>query len=501
MAKKSAVHAGPITWTVAELGAFYTEHRSELLAHANRVLKDSAKAEEITQDALIKFMLAAPELESDAHALSYLHRTIENLCIDLFRLEGRRPNLVLLDDATAEVEAIWQDNGDHSEVLSAAEDAAIIREALALLSPAERAALVMWEVEGRSTEEIAAELGIKTSAVRHTVSRARASLRRILSELIIDEERGLTALDLLSTTYKKAAVVAKKSSKVALSLVMIMVGFLGYNSITSGNDPLVVKPDTEIASGPVAGSSANNNSDKAGEGVTPSTAPTKSPSAPTTGAAVPTTKAPVVTSSPAKSTVSPKPTPSAVVPSSTPKKSADGSVNGFAIKSARLSFPGLDKDGVPTGFTITDSSNNVASLYVGKEAPVLTESGILLKNRAMTTGYGPNIMLSQEITVDGTGTHFSAYPVAGINGFWTALNVGSTTVTSERLPDGNYLMTVTLLINSAVNSEFLLATNARGYDLTTAPKAITARILLTSGKTQILAEAISVSDSRKGATA
>ena len=51
-------------WTVAELGAFYTEHRSELLAHANRVLKDSAKAEEITQDSLIKFMLAAPELES-----------------------------------------------------------------------------------------------------------------------------------------------------------------------------------------------------------------------------------------------------------------------------------------------------------------------------------------------------------------------------------------------------------------------------------------------------
>ena len=40
-------------WTVAELGAFYTEHRSELLAHANRVLKDSAKAEEITQDSLM----------------------------------------------------------------------------------------------------------------------------------------------------------------------------------------------------------------------------------------------------------------------------------------------------------------------------------------------------------------------------------------------------------------------------------------------------------------
>ena len=172
---KSQVEAvSPQAWSVTELGAFYTNHRSEFLSHANRVLKDSAKAEEITQDALIKFMLAAPELESTDHALAYIHRTIENLCIDLFRMEGRRPNLVVLDDATAEVEATYQVSGDHEAVISAAADAVIIRQALSLLSPAERAALVMWEVEGRSTSEIASELGIKESAVRHTVSRARA---------------------------------------------------------------------------------------------------------------------------------------------------------------------------------------------------------------------------------------------------------------------------------------------------------------------------------------
>ena len=236
--KKQAQAQGPRVWTVAELGAFYTEHRSELLAHANRVLKDSAKAEEITQDALIKFMLAAPELESTEHALSYLHRTIENLCIDLFRLEGRRPNLVVLDDATAEVEATWQVDGDHAAAISAAEDAAIIRLALTKLSPAERAALVMWEMEGRSTSEIAAELGIKESTVRHTVARARASLRRVLSELIVDEARGLTALDMLSTSYKKAAELAQKSSKVALSFILVVTAFLGFNSLT-GNEGTV----------------------------------------------------------------------------------------------------------------------------------------------------------------------------------------------------------------------------------------------------------------------
>jgi len=232
---KTVESSTPASWSVAQFSSFYTQNRSELIAHANRIVKDKAKAEEITQEALVKFMLAAPELSSNDHALSYLHRTIENLCIDLFRAENRRPNLVALDAATAEVESAWQVSGDHSLAISAAEDAAIIRQALSLLSPAERAAIVMWEVEGRSTAEIAKELGIKESAVRHTVSRARASLRKVLAELVIDEARGLTALDLLSTTYKKAAELTAKSSKMALIFILVLTSFLGLNSLT-GNE-------------------------------------------------------------------------------------------------------------------------------------------------------------------------------------------------------------------------------------------------------------------------
>ncbi len=457
-----------MVWTVTELGAFYTEHRSELLAHANRVLKDGAKAEEITQDALIKFMLAAPELESDDHALSYLHRTIENLCIDLFRIEGRRPNLVLLDDATAEIEASWQDDGDHSAVLSAAEDAAIVRQALAMLSPAERAALVMWEVEGRSTDEIAAELGIKTAAVRHTVSRARASLRRILSEFVIDEERGLTALDLLSTTYKKSSELAKKSSKVALSFLLVVTAFLGFNSLT-GNETRIPSALPNVSHGPVAG-------------------------VPTT--ATPTDNSNVASTKPRASASSQ--TPTAVA--STPSKKVNGLVSGFAVKGAPVTFPGLDSDGIPTGNTITDSNKNIGKLFVGKDAPVLTDSGIVLSNQAMTLSGGPNILLAQSITVDGTGTSYSALPAAGINGIWTSLKLSSTTTNIERLANGQYLMTVTMVIDSAIKSDFLLPTTGNGYDLTAAPRAITTRLLLTAGKTQILAQAISVSDTGKGAT-
>jgi hypothetical protein len=71
-------------------------------------------------------------------------------------------------------------------------------------------------------------------------------LRRVLSELVIDEERGLTALDMLSTSYKKAAEIAQKSSKVALSLLLVVTAFLGFNSLT-GNEGNIQVNDLAIS--------------------------------------------------------------------------------------------------------------------------------------------------------------------------------------------------------------------------------------------------------------
>jgi len=459
--KKSAASAGPRVWTVAELGAFYTEHRSELLAHANRVLKDSAKAEEITQDALIKFMLAAPELESQDHALSYLHRTIENLCIDLFRLEGRRPNLVVIDDAQAEVEAAWQVSGDHSQAISAAEDAAIIRQALALLSPAERAALVMWEMEGRSTSEIAAELGIKESAVRHTVSRARTSLRRVLSELVIDEERGLTALDMLSTTYKKAAELAQKSSKAALSLVLVFAAFLGFNSMT-GNEG-VVAPTASVLSAPVAGQDAP---------------------APAEVAADPTQEAAPATPSPSISY---------------PAKKSSEMVSGLAIKGAKLAWPGLDSEGLPVALNVSGRTGEIGKIRVNKNVPVATEAGTVLSTQAITGAGGPNVMLLQTITVDGNGTSYKVDGLSyGRDAFWASAEIGATTADFERMSNGQYLVTVRISVLSTLPLGYVAPVGTRGYDLTGTPKSVTTRLILNAGKTQILAQSIYVDELNAG---
>jgi len=441
--RKKSASAGLKVWTVAELGAFYTEHRSELIAHASRILKDSAKAEEVIQDALIKVMLAAPELESKDHALGYMHRTIENLCIDIFRIEGRRPNLVVLDDATAELESEWVDNEDHVDVIAAADDAAIVRQALAMLSPAERAALVMWEMEGRSTAEIAAELGIKESAVRHTVSRARASLRRVMSELIVDKERGLTALDMLSTTYKKAAQIAKKSSKAALSLILVFFAFLGFNAMPTDSElPVVTLQENNVST------------------------PIEVEDAPSVEASA----TPVIT-------------PAAIAKAQAAVQNA---------KATSFSFTGLDKAGIPTGFTVTDSSGALGSLYITNRAPILSETELILSQVAKTDSGAANIFISQQLVSDSQGFSYLPSISYGKNGAWVPLVTKLTYLNSERMLSGDYLVTAIIKVESEVETPVVIPASAQGRDLLTAPRQVITRLVLNPGKTQILSQAVYV---------
>jgi RNA polymerase sigma factor (sigma-70 family) len=444
--RKKSASAGLKVWTVAELGAFYTEHRSELIAHASRILKDRAKAEEVIQDALIKVMLAAPELESTDHALGYMHRTIENLCIDIFRMEGRRPNLVVLDDASAELESTWIDNEDHVDVIAAADDAAIVRQALAMLSPAERAALVMWEMEGRSTSEIAAELGIKESAVRHTVSRARASLRRVMSELIVDSERGLTALDMLSTTYKKAAQVAKKSSKAALSLILVFFAFLGFNAMPTDSELPVVTTQETISS-----SEATSEVEAA--------APTVEVSA-----------SPVIT-------------PAAIAKTQAAVENA---------KATRFNFTGLDKAGIPTGFSVTDSTGSLGSLFRSNRQPVLSETELIISQIVKTDSGAANIFLNQQLVSDSAGFSYLPSLSYGRDGAWIPLNTILTMFDSERLLSGDYLVTAIIKVESEVETSIVIPATASGRDLAQAPKQVITRLVLNPGKTEILSQAIYV---------
>ena len=446
-------------WSIADLSAIYTEYRTSLVSQARRMLRDETDANEVVQEAFLKFMLAAPDLDTTERAVAYLRASVNNLALNVIRARGDRPNLVALDADTTQERLAEIANENHVDIdttITAAEDAAIIREALSRLTSDQRTALVMWEMEGRSTEEIAAALNTTPANVRHVVARARQSMVRVLSEWVVDETTGATALDSLSTTYKKAAELAQKSSKVALSLILVVTAFLGFNSMTGREGaltPIATQQDVVAAVAPQVS--------------TPSTLPTAAASASATPAL-----------------------------ESQAKKSF-GMVAGVDIKTGKLTFAGLDKDGIPTGFTVTDASKSVGKLFLNKNAaPTMTEGGMLLSVPAITANNatGPNVLLSQTIKVDGTGTTYEAAPSVGIAGSWTPLTLSSTNTVIDRLSNGNYLVTSTMTVDSAVDIDFTIATGVRGYDLTAAPKTITTRLLLNPGKTQLLAQAIFISE-------
>ena len=475
--KVSTASAAPTSWSVADFGVFYTENAAELRAHATRILKDTNRAEEVVQDALIKFMLAAPELSSAEHALGYLHRTIENLCVDIFRLEGRRPNLVVLDDAQAEIEANWIDNEDHADVISAADDAAIIRQALALLSPAERTALVMWEMEGRTTEEIASALNIKESAVRHTLSRARASMRRILTEIVIDEERGLTALDMLSTTYKRAGEIAKKSSSVALSLVLVMAAFLGFNSMTGSESNLT---STKIVA----------------------QAPAK-PAVPSTSATPNNSAAPkdVQPTADAVAQAITEQTPLIVNDNSEAEKFQTFS-NQVAAAKEMLAlatpniFPGINKDGIPVGITVNDGSDHIGNAVLHSRTGAVTiQSTVVTESSLMTNDpKSINVLIHQFITYTGLDLQYAVTPSVRIKGVWADLKVTGTSTNVKTLADGSKLITAYIVLNTEKTESAGIAMPAFGRDANRIPPVILTVIHTNATGQEIYGQAVQVLD-------
>ena len=446
--KKAQAPATVAAWSVSDLSALYTQNRSSLIAQARRILRSDADAAEVVQDAFLKFILAAPELDTSDRAMAYLRTTVNNLCLNVIRATGSRPNLVALDADTSQerlAEIAAENHIPMDATLAAAEDASLIREALSRLSETQRTALVMWEVEGRTTKEIATAIGTSEKNVRHVVQRARASFIRVLTEWVVDEKTGSTALDALSGTYKKAAELAKKSSKVALSLLIVMVAFLGFNSVTGSefNTANVITSLTQEAPAP-------DNSDAS---TTPS-------------------------------------------PSSTDENLANQKLieenSEINFRASKSLFVGLSKDGLPTGFTVSDSAGYLGSVGLSSQSTITNPDSYILVSYLQAYGDNViNLLMSQSVTVDGSGTSYFASPSITVAGSWFPLTQTGSASAITRLSNGNYLLSATLYIDSTVDSALFVAATG-GLDVDAIPNEISTRIILNSSKSSILAQAINI---------
>ena len=156
----------------AALDDLYRRHVGDVYRYTYAVLGNHADAEDVTQTTFVNALRALERGEHPRNPSSWLLAIAHNLVRQRWRQAAARPTEIeLVGDVPAGVpdEEIELDG---------------LVKALQKIPPAQREALVMRELEGRSYQEIAELLGITTSALETLLFRARRSLADELENIV-----------------------------------------------------------------------------------------------------------------------------------------------------------------------------------------------------------------------------------------------------------------------------------------------------------------------------
>jgi RNA polymerase sigma factor (sigma-70 family) len=146
----------------------FVEHRAALVEYAARIVGSRAQAEDVVQEAWLRFDNAASGRFLD-DPLSYLYRIVRNIALDGCRKVAReRRHVVGRLDRTIEERPSAQPSPEahslHREQLW------LVREALAELPERTRIALRLYRLEGSTLKDVAAHLGISIGLAHKLVA-------------------------------------------------------------------------------------------------------------------------------------------------------------------------------------------------------------------------------------------------------------------------------------------------------------------------------------------
>jgi RNA polymerase sigma-70 factor (ECF subfamily) len=141
-------------------------------------------AEEIVQETFLRAYRALPSFESRANFATWLYRIATNCSLDLLNRRKSQPQLASETMTEEEDESPEQrlpsTAPDPERQMYSAELQKKVAAAMGLLTPVEKAAFVLRHYEGRSVEEIAATLKVKTGAAKQSIFRAVQKMRTAL---------------------------------------------------------------------------------------------------------------------------------------------------------------------------------------------------------------------------------------------------------------------------------------------------------------------------------
>lgn len=153
-------------------------HQDRVFRIALRMLGDRHDAEDVAQDVAVQMWRALASFSGSSRFSTWLYRLVVNRCLN-HRRAGRRAREETrpLTDADQPATTV----GPEQRALGAARlDAAAA--ALASLPGEQRAALVLFQIEGLSYREVASVLRVSEPAVRSRLERARRNLLEAMKE-------------------------------------------------------------------------------------------------------------------------------------------------------------------------------------------------------------------------------------------------------------------------------------------------------------------------------
>jgi RNA polymerase sigma-70 factor (ECF subfamily) len=203
-------------WSAQDFSSIYLRFRPHLERHARRFLNNPSQVDEVVQDAFLYLMVSLPELDSEIGVLRFLKWKTRLLALDVIRASGRA-YINSIDD----VQEPASDDPEVSYSLEQQDDAAVVKLALSKLNPRHREVLIASMYEEKSTEQIAAQVGLSENATRQLIFRARAAFKKALIGDV--DTTGMSAAAILSVAARKAAAEGKKVGAAALTLIALVV--------------------------------------------------------------------------------------------------------------------------------------------------------------------------------------------------------------------------------------------------------------------------------------
>jgi RNA polymerase sigma-70 factor (ECF subfamily) len=162
-----------IPWLVSQsFDQIVSGHQTQLLRTAYRMAGNWADAEDVAQEVFVRLHRHGLRFPNEGALRGWLYRVTVNLCLDRARAAQPWEELAEVPSRADSAEALAIRDEQKRRLMAA----------LSRLAPKERAAVVLREIEGLSTQEVASILGSTEGTVRSQVAKAIGRLRALLTE-------------------------------------------------------------------------------------------------------------------------------------------------------------------------------------------------------------------------------------------------------------------------------------------------------------------------------